>query len=99
MQSEIDKYSLIDLGKTDISKTKMKFDAKGIIDRIELMLPQIGAEISSTNLEPKMSPTIDLNSVVESAVMNSGLGLSNLKEIKKAKGQKLQDNGVVVYDE
>lgn len=41
MQTEIEKYNLINIGNTPISQTKMKFDAKSIIEQIRQKAPEI----------------------------------------------------------
>ncbi len=41
MQTEIEKYNLINIGKTPISQTKMKFNAEAILEQIRQRAPEV----------------------------------------------------------
>ena len=49
MQTEIEKYNLVNIGKTPISQTKMKFDAQSILDQIKQKAPEVVSIDENTN--------------------------------------------------
>lgn len=86
MQREMDKYDLINIEKTPISKTKMKFNAERIKEKIDLLLSPQKENISNENAE------IDINlaTIAQDAIEHNGIGLSDLKELKTIKLKSVQ---------
>lgn len=96
MQREIEKYELADLEKTPISKTKMKFNAAEIKDKINLLISPEKENTQKDN--PNIS--IDLTKVAESAVMDDGIGLGDLQSLKTIKEKDVsKGKGEVTYGE
>lgn len=86
MQAEIDKYELVDLEKTPISKTKMKFNAKRIKEKIDLLLSPAQQEKENDNFEP----VLDLTQIAEYAVEHEGIGLTDLQQLKTIKAKSIE---------
>lgn len=68
LKSEIDKYELIDLGPTPISKTKIKFNAEGLISIIDKYYDK-GQNHEENNAEgAPYKPAISLREIAETTV-------------------------------
>ena len=70
---EIEKYNIVDLKKTPISKTKMKFNAQGIIDSIKQRvseLPEIIEDVGTNQI----NKSIDLAKVAGSISNDHEIG-------------------------
>jgi len=73
LQKEIEKYNIVDLGNTQISKTKMKFNAQGIIDSIKQRvseLPEIIEDVGTNQI----NKSIDLARVAGSISNDHEIG-------------------------
>ena len=102
MQAEIDKYDFEDFDA--ISKTKMKFDAKSVLDRVEQVIPQLTEEVVQASEAEKSRDSIDLDEVVVDSVIFEGIGFKALQDLTKAKvraekSATQKDEGEMTYGE
>lgn len=91
MQSEIDKYHIIEIGNTPISKTKMKFNAQEIIDRIISKVPEIAPRDDNNTLLQYVS----LEDVAKGTVMRGEVSAKDVKAMEKclSEAEKEELNG------
>lgn len=83
MQTEMEKYNLINIGDTPISHTRMKFDAESILEQIRQRAPEVLPQDNEANNTSKVSE-ISFSKLAEKISKDTTIGKT---EVDKAEEQ------------